>query len=167
MTHLPYQPWCSACVEGGRHDPHRRRAHEDEDVLPVISFDDGFDQDDTGALRAMFDMDTCSGATCAAMMTRKAVCCQSLHSNEIDEKNGLPQVIVCISPQNRISRSGEPVSNESCLAAWLIRRILLLDQATAHVLNDSSCAVTGTSFCNLENRCKKPSRHWNEQTCQT
>ena len=71
-AHLPYQPWCSAYVEGrGRDDLHRRRAHKDEDALPVISFDDGLGGDETGALRAMFGLDTCSGATCAAMMARK------------------------------------------------------------------------------------------------
>ena len=40
LTHLPYQPWSSACVEGReRDDPHRRRPHRDADAFSVISFD--------------------------------------------------------------------------------------------------------------------------------
>ena len=38
---------------------------------PVISFDCGFGRDETGSLRATFGMDTCSGVTGAAMLTRK------------------------------------------------------------------------------------------------
>ena len=35
LTHLPHQPWCWASVKGrGRDDPHKRRAHKEEDVFP-------------------------------------------------------------------------------------------------------------------------------------
>ena len=50
LSHLPCQLWCPACVVGrGRDDPHRRRAHKDLDILPVIAFGHTFGRDDTGA----------------------------------------------------------------------------------------------------------------------
>ena len=44
LTHLPYRPWCSACVRAkAREDGHFRGAGQDEDEdgdgLPIVSFD--------------------------------------------------------------------------------------------------------------------------------
>ena len=100
LTHLPYHPWCSACVEGRRRDDllHRRRAHKDDDVLPVISFDYGFSRDETGSRSSrdlfrlrirnwgpscqvrhghLFWREVCSHDD--AETTRRLLCCQSMH----------------------------------------------------------------------------------------
>ena len=66
------------------------------------------------------------------------------------------------------SHSGQPISNESpcCLvdpSRRLATRVLLLDQASAHLLNDCSLAVTETPLWNLENKCKRATQTLNRE----
>ena len=40
VSHLPFRPWCPACVRGrGKCDPHRRQGERREDLFPVVSMD--------------------------------------------------------------------------------------------------------------------------------
>ena len=40
LTHLPFRPWCTACVRGrGKCEPHRRQTGQQSDLYPVFSMD--------------------------------------------------------------------------------------------------------------------------------
>ena len=58
-------------MEGVGTTPTKRRKQKDENVLPVIEFDDGFAREESGALHAMVGMDTCFKSIGEAMMMRK------------------------------------------------------------------------------------------------
>ena len=123
LTHLPCHPWCSACVESRRRDdPFTDAEHTKTmtflprslsitdsvgtklgDVLPVTSFDYGFE---TGALRARFGMDTCSGGKCAAMMMRK-------RSGDLYVVRACTEFVLSLGCANTVSQAdGEPAMRE-------------------------------------------------------
>ena len=56
-THIPFKPWCPACVEGKKPNPPHRRVVEQGRAVPELAIDYAFMRDDEGEERLTIDYD--------------------------------------------------------------------------------------------------------------